>query len=315
MAVPRTGTIYTAKKLRPKQPSAPGFFGRRKKPKTLLGWLGFFLEIIGRPLFWLLLTLGYCFIILLTSAKRFFILLSKQTVKLPKPPRVRLPKFPQIRLPKLPRLAPPRPSKKWLIPLGALGLILIASLAGFSIYWYIFKDLPHPQRLITRDQIVTTKIYDRHGELLYKIYHSQNRTLVPLSDIPLTLVQATVAIEDAEFYRHYGFSPKGIVRASLANLFSEKLYGGSTITQQLVKNALLTPEKTLQRKTKEIILALWVEAKFTKDEILQMYFNEVGYGGAAYGAEEAAQMYFGKSVKELDLAESALLAGLPASPA
>ena len=187
-------------------------------------------------------------------------------------------------------------------------------LLSLFVYWFIFKDLPHPDKLVTRDQVVTTKIYDRHGELLYKIYHGQNRTVIKLEDIPLSLIQATIAIEDAEFYSHPGFSLRGIIRAFFKNLAGGKLYGGSTITQQLVKNALLTPERTVQRKIKEILLALWVEEKFSKDEILQMYFNEVGYGGAAYGAEEASQMYFGKSVRDLSLAESALLAGLPASP-
>jgi len=127
-------------------------------------------------------------------------------------------------------------------------------------------------------------------------------------------VQATLAIEDAEFYQHHGFSFKGILRALIKNFEGDRLYGGSTITQQLVKNVLLTPERTISRKIKEIILALAVEKKFRKDEILQMYFNEVGYGGAAYGVEEASQMYFGKPVTEIDLAQAALLAGLPASP-
>ena len=326
MAVARTGVIFTAKKLRSKQTTAPGFFGKIKKPKNLFGWLRLILEIIGRPFFWLLLFLAYFLLFLISSIGRLIFLLIKQFVKLPhlikpltktltkyllklkvvlKPPKIR---FPKIRLP---RLYLPKPSKKWLIPIISICLLVFI---GLFVYFFIFKDLPHPDRLITREQIVSTKIYDRHGELLYKIYRSQNRTLVPLNDIPLSLIQATIAIEDAEFYRHYGFSPKGIVRSLLANLRSKKLYGGSTITQQLVKNALLTPERTMRRKVKEIILSLWVEAKFSKDEILQMYFNEVGYGGAAYGAEEAAQMYFGKSVKELDIAESALLAGLPVSP-
>ncbi|MBU3956962.1 PBP1A family penicillin-binding protein [Patescibacteria group bacterium] len=326
MAVARTGVIFTAKKLRSKQTTAPGFFGKIKKPKSLFGWLRLILEIIGRPFFWLLLFLSYLLLPLLSLIGRLILLLIKQVIKLPrlikplakklaqyflrlkailKPPKIRLPKI------RIPRLYLPKPSKKWLVPIGVTGFIVFT---GLLFYWYVIKDLPHPDRLITREQIVSTKIYDRHGELLYKIYRNQNRTLVPLNDIPLSLIQATIAIEDAEFYRHYGFSFKGIIRSFWANLHSKKLYGGSTITQQLVKNALLTPERTLRRKIKEIILSLWVEAQFSKDEILQMYFNDVGYGGAAYGAEEAAQMYFGKSVKELDLAESALLAGLPASP-
>lgn len=181
-------------------------------------------------------------------------------------------------------------------------------------YFSIIKDLPKPDKLATRDQIVTTKIYDRKGQLLYKIYRNQNRTLLKLEEIPLSLRQATVAIEDSQFYSHSGFTLKGIIRATYNTIFRGKVQGGSTITQQLVKSALLTPERTLTRKIKELILAIQVESYFSKDEILQMYLNEVGYGGAAYGAEEAAQLYFGKSVRELGLTESALLAGLPKSP-
>jgi len=181
-------------------------------------------------------------------------------------------------------------------------------------YQTILKDLPNPHELIAREQILTTKIYDRNGELLYKIYRTQNRTLVKLDDVPLYLRQATIAIEDKEFYSHQGVSPQGIARALYRNLFLGKLSGGSTITQQLVKNTLLSSERTWQRKIKEAILAVWVETQFTKDEILQMYLNEVGFGGTAYGIEEASQLYFGKSVKEANLAEAALLAGLPASP-
>ncbi len=301
MAVKRTGNIYTAKKLRSKQKAAPGFLGKIKK-LNLISWLGSILKLIGKPSYWLLFALfilGSYFFLFIKSLYQHLssLLLYRIEIKLPK---IRLPYFHL-----------PRPSKKWFAFFLGFCLLILFSISFFFI---IFKDLPQPQRLMTRDQIVSTKIYDRHGELLYKIYHNQNRTLVPLSDIPFSLVQATIAIEDAEFYHHHGLSPKGIIRAFLANLRSRKLYGGSTITQQLVKNALLTPKRTLQRKIKEIILALWVESKFSKDEILQMYFNEVGYGGAAYGIEEAAQMYFGKSVRNLNLAESALLAGLPASP-
>jgi len=197
-------------------------------------------------------------------------------------------------------------------------IFILISLAVVSAFAYllftIFYGLPNPNRLNTRDQAISTKIYDRNDQLLYKIYRNQNRTLVQLKDIPVYLIQATIAVEDAEFYRHRGFSWKGIFRAALRNLKGDRLYGGSTITQQLVKNALLTPERTWRRKIKEIVLSLLVEAKFSKDEILQMYFNEVGYGGAAYGIEEASQLYFSKSINELSLAEAALLAGLPASP-
>jgi 1A family penicillin-binding protein len=187
----------------------------------------------------------------------------------------------------------------------------------FLLYYFLINILyqfPDPNQLITRQPALTTKIYDRHNTLLYKIYRSENRSLVELKEIPLSLIQATIAIEDAEFYFHHGISVKGIIRALLRNLEGEKLYGGSTITQQLVKNTLLTPERTWSRKAKEIILAVLVEKRFSKDQILQMYLNEVGYGGASYGVEEASWKYYGKTVGELNLAEAALLAGLPAAP-
>jgi 1A family penicillin-binding protein len=168
--------------------------------------------------------------------------------------------------------------------------------------------------LLTLKQPVTTKIYARDGQLLYKLYQNENRTLVSLKDIPKHVIDSTIAIEDAQFYSHAGFSVRGILRAALRNTRTNDIQGGSTITQQLVKNTLLTSEKTYVRKLKELVLALEIENYFTKDEILSMYLNRVGYGGTAYGIEEAAQQYFGKSVKEVNLAEAALLAGLPAAP-
>jgi 1A family penicillin-binding protein len=200
------------------------------------------------------------------------------------------------------------------IRLFVLFFLLIASFSVLIFYHIVLKDLPSPDRLITRNQDITTKIYDRHGQLLYKVYLSQNRTLVKIENLPQSLIDATIAIEDRDFYKHQGLSIRGIIRAIKKNIFQQKTEGGSTITQQLVKNALLTSEKTFSRKLKEAILAIKVEAKFTKKEILQMYLNEVNYGGPAYGIEEAAQMYFGKHAKDLNLPESALLAGLPASP-
>ncbi len=196
-----------------------------------------------------------------------------------------------------------------------LAITFITGFLGGMMFWYfILKDLPSPLELKTRKQTVSTKIYDRNGILLYNIYRDQNRTLVPLNEIPAHVKLATIAAEDAEFYTHPGFSIKGIVRAVLKYYKEKKLTGGSTITQQLVKNALLTPEKTLIRKIKEIILAIEVELTFTKDQILEMYLNEVPYGGTTYGIQEASRTYFGKDVKNLSLAEAALLAGLPKSP-
>ncbi|KKU79049.1 MAG: hypothetical protein UY06_C0032G0006 [Candidatus Amesbacteria bacterium GW2011_GWA2_47_70] len=199
-------------------------------------------------------------------------------------------------------------------------LLALVFIGSIGIYFYVFKDLPAPSSLTTQPVPLTTHIRDRYGVELYKIYASQNRTLVKLSDLPLTLRQATIAIEDAEFYQHSGFSLRGIFRALISNSSllstrnSSSIQGGSTITQQLVKTALLSPERTLQRKIRELVLAVLVELRYPKDQILEMYLNRVSFGGAAYGIEEAAQTYFGKPASDLTLPESALLAGLPASP-
>lgn len=191
--------------------------------------------------------------------------------------------------------------------------VIIVSLFSYS-YFAIFKGLPSPKELEARQTEVSTKIYDRNGILLYKIYKNQNRTIVPLTKIPIHVRLATLAAEDAEFYSHPGFSIKGIFRAIIQDLQTGSIQGGSTITQQLVKNTLLTPEKTITRKIKELILSIEVEANYTKDQILEMYLNEVSYGGTAYGIQEASESYFGKDVGSLNLAEAALLAGLPKSP-
>ena len=183
-----------------------------------------------------------------------------------------------------------------------------------SFYLLILRSLPSPKELDDRQPQVSTKIYDRNGNFLYKIYKDQNRSIVPLTQIPIHVRQATLAAEDAEFYTHPGFSIKGIFRAVIQDLQTGSVQGGSTITQQLVKNTLLTPEKTITRKVRELILSVEVEANYTKDQILEMYLNEVSYGGTAYGIQEASESYFGKDVGSIDLAEAALLAGLPKSP-
>lgn len=193
----------------------------------------------------------------------------------------------------------------WLLPLS----LVVAS------YLLIFKDLPSPTKLGRYDIPLATKIYDRHGQLLFDIFADENRTAVPLTEIPVYLRQATIAIEDKDFYKHQGINPiGGILRAISSSIARKRLEGGSTITQQLVKSALLTPERTIIRKIKEAILALWVEALYSKDKILELYLNQVPYGGTAWGVESAAEKYFGKSVRDLTLAEAALLAGLPQAP-
>ena len=185
----------------------------------------------------------------------------------------------------------------------------------FIIWFFIFRGLPSPKELLTRKVNVSTKIYDRNGVLLYQIYKDQNRTPVNLNAIPNIVKAATLASEDADFYTNPGFSVKGIIRAILADIGNKGFAaGGSTITQQLVKNTLLTSQKTITRKIKELVLSLEVEQSYSKDSILEMYLNEVSYGGSAYGIEAASEQYFGKPVDKLDLAQAALLAGLPRSP-
>ena len=195
--------------------------------------------------------------------------------------------------------------------------LLFVGVLFAGIYWIdtlIFKDLPLATDLRVKKQQVSTKILDRNGEVLFKIYADENRTLLSLSDMPRSVVAATVAIEDKDFFIHKGFSLSGITRASISNFQGKSLQGGSTITQQLVKNRLLSSERTFARKIRELLLAIMVELQYSKEEILEMYLNQVSYGGNAYGIEEASQKFFAKSARDLTLGESALLAGLPQSP-
>lgn len=178
----------------------------------------------------------------------------------------------------------------------------------------IAQQLPDPNTLTTAPLAQTTKIYDRRNTLLYEIYTNQNRTLVPLADVPKYLQNATIAIEDKNFYKNPGFDIIAIIRAALTDISGNDLQGGSTITQQLIKSSLLTPQRSIGRKIQEIILAFWAEKIYTKHQILQMYFNQVPYGGTSWGIEAAAETYFGKRVKDLDLSQSAFLAGLPRAP-
>jgi 1A family penicillin-binding protein len=201
------------------------------------------------------------------------------------------------------------------IPLWAWAFWTLPFLLVFTSYLLIFKDLPSPAKLAQYNIPISTKIYDRSGKLLFDIFADQNRSPVPLSEIPKSLQQATISIEDKNFYQHQGVNViGGMLRALTADITHGQLQGGSTITQQLVKSALLSPERTITRKIKEIILSLWVEALYPKDKILELYLNQVPYGGTAWGIESASEQYFGKKVEDLTLAESALLAGLPQAP-
>ncbi|MDP3983246.1 MAG: transglycosylase domain-containing protein [bacterium] len=193
--------------------------------------------------------------------------------------------------------------------------VVIMVVMSVVLYTWILKDLPSPSDLYSYDLPQTTKIYDRKGELLFKIFTDQDRTVVPIDEIPLYLQQATISIEDKDFYHHPGINPVGgILRAASSSITKGRLEGGSTITQQLMKNTLLTPERTITRKLKEIALSLWAEVLYSKEEILEMYLNTVPYGGTAWGVESAAKRYYNKKVTDLTLGEAALLAGLPVAP-
>lgn len=194
---------------------------------------------------------------------------------------------------------------------------LIALILGSGAFAYsIVSALPNPERISERSVVESTKIFDRTGKvLLYDIHGEEKRTVIRLQDIPQTMREATIAAEDDRFYTHIGLDGFGILRALIKNVSRGGVYqGGSTITQQLIKSSLLTTDRTFSRKIKEAILAVLVERKYSKDEILELYLNQIPYGANAYGVESAAQTYFAKSAKDLTLAQSALLASLPKAP-
>lgn len=195
-----------------------------------------------------------------------------------------------------------------------LGCVVIIFCIAGLFAWYS-KDLPTPGKIRERQAIQSTQIYDRNGGLLYEIHGDQNRTLIASADIPEIAKQATVAAEDRNFYKHIGVDFRGIARAIYVDIFrGKKSQGGSTITQQFVKNALLSNKKTFDRKIKELILSLEIETMFSKDEILTMYLNEIPYGSSIYGIEAASKSFFNKSAKELTLEEVAMLAAIPQAP-
>lgn len=204
------------------------------------------------------------------------------------------------------------------VAISLASFFLFSLVAGLVLFFgvsaFYSRKLPSPNKLVNRDVELSTKIYDREEKLLFDVYKNVDRSLVKIEDIPPDLINATLAAEDSEFFLHRGFDARSILRAIRNTVLSRYLQGGSTITQQLVKNALLTNERSFSRKLKEFILAIQIEKKFTKKEILQIYFNEIPYGGPSWGIGAAAQTYFGKQVKDLTLAESAFLAGLPQSP-
>ena len=211
-----------------------------------------------------------------------------------------------------------KPKKRWFRRLLKLaGWCFVAFLLfAIGVFAYYAKDLPSPSKLNKRQVVESTKIYDRTGEhLLYEIHGEEKRTTISINDMSEIVRAATVAAEDQTFYQHYGIQFKAIARAAVYDLIGRHVsQGGSTITQQLIKNTVLTPEQTFTRKVKEVILAVELEQKFSKGDILEMYLNEIPYGSNAYGIQAAAQTFFGKDAKDLKLAESALLASLPKAP-
>ena len=201
------------------------------------------------------------------------------------------------------------------IALGFFGVFFVIGVVAASYLYSVNSSLPSYDELVQRDVPESSKIYSRDGTMLYEFHGEYNRTRVPLDRISPYLRNATIAVEDKDFYHHGAVSLTGIARAIKANYETGTPgQGGSTITQQFVKNALLDRKKLYTRKIREILLAYKVEQHFSKDEILELYLNEIPYGRNAYGAQAAAQSYFGKSAGELTLAESAFLAALPQAP-
>jgi len=200
----------------------------------------------------------------------------------------------------------------------AIGVVLVvlasAGVAGVVVYNEISANLPPVDKLLRYQLPVATRVYADDGTLLGEFY-TEKRYLVPIAEIPPIVRQAFISAEDANFYEHKGVDFLGITRALIANLTrGEVVQGGSTITQQVVKALLLTPERSYERKAKEVLLSLRLERQLTKDEILYLYLNLIYLGNGAYGVGAAAQEYFGKDVRDLSLAEASLIAGLPQAP-
>ena len=201
-----------------------------------------------------------------------------------------------------------------------LRFLIICFLLSVIVVLFLFilfaKDLPRPEKFTEKQFTQSTKIYDRTGEvLLYEIYGEEKRTMVPLSKIPEHLKQAVIATEDANFYHHFGIDPIGIIRSFFINLkLRSPVYGGSTIPQQLIRSTFLSNEKTVKRKIREIVLAIELDRRYPKEQILEWYLNQIPFGSNCYGAESASQAYFQKPASELSSAETATLAALIRAP-
>lgn len=197
-----------------------------------------------------------------------------------------------------------------------LTIVLFTLATGFLLFFYFVKDLPRPEVFTENEINQATKIYDRDGEiLLSSVYGEEKRTYIPLSEMPDILKKAVVASEDDNFYNHIGIDFTAILRMVRNNIISKGLYqGGSTITQQLIRSTFLTNEKTVERKIKEWVLAIELDRRYSKDQILEWYLNQIPFGVNIYGAEEASLTYFQKPVKDITLAEAALLTAVVQAP-
>lgn len=199
---------------------------------------------------------------------------------------------------------------KFKIIIGITIFLSLFTISFIVFFLKLYKELPTEDELKNFTPVLSTKILDRHGEVITELF-TEKRTWIEFKDIPQHLKLAVLAIEDHTFYSHYGINPKRIFKALIDNLIKRRFYvGGSTITQQLAKISFLTHKKNLKRKLKELILTFNLEYHFSKNEILEMYLNQVYFGHGAYGIQQAAKIYFSKNVNELSLSESALLAGL-----
>ncbi|MBU0672829.1 MAG: transglycosylase domain-containing protein, partial [Candidatus Margulisbacteria bacterium] len=208
-------------------------------------------------------------------------------------------------------------TKRKRFPLGKLILILFFILlaGGAGLFLQILKQLPDVESINSYIASETTLIFSADGKVLARLHREENRQVIPLSQISIHFQNAVISTEDPRFYHHHGLDFMGIIRAGIKNvMYGRIVEGGSTITQQLARNLFLTRRKTVMRKLAEAVLAMQIERRFTKEEILELYLNQVYLGHNAYGIESAANLYFGKPAAELDLAEAAILAGLIRGP-
>lgn len=196
----------------------------------------------------------------------------------------------------------------------ALFGILSGTVILFIVLGIFARSLPNPNRLLERSEELATKIMDRNGESIYEVFGEKHRILIKPEEVSDDLIHATLAVEDSNFYIHQGVDLRGVLRAVRNTLTGKGLQGGSTLSQQVVKNAVLSQERTITRKLKELVLTWQIENTYSKNEILQMYLNETPYGGQNYGVFTVARAYFNKHPSDLTTAESAYLAGLPQSP-